>query len=619
MADANATLTSLDIEVTILQGRDLVAKDRKLFGLGKKGASDPFVKLYLGTKYHGRTETIEKTVNPTWRRNKFKISLNSKDANAVISGKKPEYSSLKLLIFDEDQLSDADPMGTVVIPLGPILTEPPEEKWYHVGKGSGLYQCHNATGDLKVKVAASGKKALNLIRGNVYKVPAGGKLRVGLGWQLEGGYSGRHKKHGKRRDTSAETDLDTSCVAVGYGGDILMDETVYYGDLENSNRSILHTGDEREGDEDIDGTGDDEVIMCNLDRVSPKVLALYFIATVATAGKTFANVTSALVRVTDMKTGTLMCKIAPSLAGESTALLLFRLSRDLSNAGGWVLSVIGDTHNTARDFGMLIPSIKGLTRDLVPHVSINPLERIALMSKGGAIRVRDFSGKSDGEDMPSKLTFGLAWDITNGRNIDLDASAICLDKSRKCVELIFFRNLRSANGSIRHGGDEREGDEKGDDEKIFLSLDNVPSEVAYIGFVINSYSGQELDDVSKASCHLYDTKEKKDFARYVMSHCKALDRHTALVLGCLYRDESNENDWCLWIIGEPAQGRTAHDNVDELQRALVNGPPKPKPPPEGPENYEDIVIPPMPDPVPVYEEDIIIEPMHEMGDIIVKF
>eukprot|EP00957_Ditylum_brightwellii_P100205 7636765-Ditylum_brightwellii.AAC.2 len=104
-----------------------------------------------------------------------------------------------------------------------------------------------------------------------------------------------------------------------------------------------------------------------------------------------------------------------------------------------------------------------------------------------------------------------------------------------------------------------------------------------------------------------------------MSHCKALDRHTALVLGCLYRDESNENDWCLWIIGEPAQGRTAHDTVDELQRALVNGPPKPKPPPEGPENYEDIVIPPMPDPVPVYEEDIIIEPMHEMGDIIVKF
>mmetsp|Transcript_7007 Transcript_7007/g.9477 ORF Transcript_7007/g.9477 Transcript_7007/m.9477 type:complete len:517 (-) Transcript_7007:80-1630(-) len=516
-------------------------------------------------------------------------------------------------------------MGTVVIPLGPILTEKPTEKWYPVGKGSGTYHCHNATGDLKVKVSASGKKVLNLIRGNVYNIH-GGKLRVGLGWQLEGGHHrGRKKRHNNghgQNDKSAETDLDISCVAVDHGASILMDETVYYGDLTNSNGSILHSGDERTGEEDLDGTGDDEVISCNLDRVSPKVLALYFIATVATPGKTFANVTSALVRVTDVRTGSPICQIVPSVAGQSTALFLFRLARDHTRRGGWVMSVIGDAHDSARDFGSLIPDIKGFTRDLAPHVSVDPLERVALMSKGGAIRVRDFAGVSDGEKMPSNLTFGLAWDVTNGVNIDLDASVVCLDKNREVVEIVFFGRLTSTNGSIKHGGDEREGDEKGDDEKIFLSLNDIPKNVEYIGFVINSYSGQELDDVSKASCHLFDTYTLKDYARYTMSNCKMLDKHTALVVGMLYRDNWEYNgsiqkdDWCLWILAEPAQGKIVKDNIGNLRNALINGPPKPKP---APKVEEDIIFSPMPEPIPVAECDIEVLPMHEMDDIVVKF
>ena len=60
----------------------------------------------------------------------------------------------------------------------------------------------------------------------------------------------------------------------------------------------------------------------------------------------------------------------------------------------------------------------------------------------------------------------------------------------RCSALLCASQLRSSDGSIVHGGDEREGDEKGDDEKIILYLDRVHPAVAYIGFVINSYSGQ---------------------------------------------------------------------------------------------------------------------------------
>ena len=43
-------------------------------------------------------------------------------------------------------------------------------------------------------------------------------------------------------------------------------------------------------------------------------------------------------------------------------------------------------------------------------------------------------------------------------------------------------------------GDEREGDEKGDDESIHIDLGLVHESVSYIGIVVNSYSGQELND-----------------------------------------------------------------------------------------------------------------------------
>jgi stress response protein SCP2 len=180
----------------------------------------------------------------------------------------------------------------------------------------------------------------------------------------------------------------------------------------------------------------------------------------------------------------------------------------------------------------LIPELKGYTRDLIPSIVIDPKERIAIMRKGGTIRVADYVPN---HVVPEWLTFGLAWDVTNGVAIDLDASAILLDKQLKLVDAVWFRQLSSVDGSVKHSGDEREGDAFGDDEKISFSLSKVPANVAYIGLIINSYSGQELDDVARASCHLFDPKTNVDVAKYTLTNCTALNGHTALVMGCLYR------------------------------------------------------------------------------------
>ena len=247
--------------------------------------------------------------------------------------------------------------------------------------------------------------------------------------------------------------------------------------------------------------------------------------------------------------------------------------------GSWTMGTIGDMDATARDFGSLIPEIKGYCRDLIPNLTIDPNERIAVMNKGVTVRVKDYAPERN--VLPPVLAMGLAWDVTNGVNIDLDASAACLDARMDLVDLVYFKNLHSADGAIHHSGDEREGDELGDDEKIIVALNAVDPRVEHIVFLINSYSEQELDDVSMASCHLFDPQTRRDLATYTLTNNAALDKHTACLLADLYRDEISR-DWMLRILSVPSQGKTARRCLHAISEYLRTVPPSPAASPPNP-------------------------------------
>jgi tellurium resistance protein TerZ len=211
-----------------------------------------------------------------------------------------------------------------------------------------------------------------------------------------------------------------------------------------------------------------------------------------------------------------------------------------------------------------------LSRDIIRGIVVNPDERTALLRKNDVVRAADYV---PGGRMPGWVTLGLAWDVTDGVQIDLDVSVVCLDGDLNCVDLVHYGKKRSNDGSILHGGDEREGDVAGDDERINISLLSVDNRVKYLGFVINSFSGQELDDVAGASCHLFDTATRRDIASYVLSANRQLDKYTSLVMACLFREE-NSDEWFLRIISKPSVGRTADESVDHLACYLRANPPQ---------------------------------------------
>jgi len=557
-------ITGLEIDITIIQGEDLVAKDRNL--LRKRTTSDPYIRVLHNGCCHHKTAVQKKNLNPKWNQESFKIHTGP-PANYNNSGKE---GHIAFYVYDHDEFSDDDNMGCFSIPLSDYMNKPPTTAWFPVQKNMDVdrnYDCPKASGRIQLSISISVRKRLNVKRGNSQELR--GKIQVHLNWELEG---------------AEKTDLDTSCVAINSLGNILMEETVYFADLINSNGSIRHTGDVQMG-----GTGKGENIHVDLASVRPYVTALYFILSVATPGKTFADVESAEVIVKNSQFD--LCRFVPTFAGSHTSMFLMRIARD-GGAGVWKMTIIEDTDHTARDFGTLIPEIKGYSRDLVPGIQINPTERVAIMRKGGAVCLEDYvAGK-----LPESLTFGLAWDVTNGVNIDLDASAICLNSSLAPVDIVWFRKLTSDDRAIQHSGDEREGDEVGDDEKIQIQLGDINPDIKHIAFVINSFSGQELDDIRLAACHLFDPTTGVEIAKYKLSNNGDLDKHTALLVATLYR--SDKDGWCLRIISEAAQGKVAKDLVDELQGFLIRNPP----PPISRSPEPDIIVNEMPEDV-----DIVIE------------
>mmetsp|Transcript_34087 Transcript_34087/g.43978 ORF Transcript_34087/g.43978 Transcript_34087/m.43978 type:complete len:561 (+) Transcript_34087:41-1723(+) len=239
-----------------------------------------------------------------------------------------------------------------------------------------------------------------------------------------------------------------------------------------------------------------------------------------------------------------------------------------AKAGSKVVAVFSTSASDSIVQGMSNLNTGGAAE--VQSVKLPPSCSKAILSKNLGFKIADCS-----DTVADNFTLGLSWDVTNGQNIDLDASCIWLDSNLQPIDTVWFQKLSSNDGAMQHGGDEREGDAKGDDEKIQVDLEKVSPEASYLCFCINSFTGQELNDVSSAKCRLYNSSTLNEAASFDLSSDKRLDC-TALLMCILYRANANANnanqEWYMHAVGEPATGQTVQDNIDEFQNFLTNKP-----------------------------------------------
>ncbi|MEO6352099.1 MAG: TerD family protein [Oxalobacteraceae bacterium] len=168
----------------------------------------------------------------------------------------------------------------------------------------------------------------------------------------------------------------------------------------------------------------------------------------------------------------------------------------------------------------------------------------------------------------TKIIMGLGWDAmkTKGflgfgsktQEIDLDASCIMFDAQGNQTDAVWFRQLKSNDGSVVHTGDNRTGEGDGDDEQIVVDLTQVPANVKSLVFTVNSFTGQNFSQIENATCRIVNASNNQEVARFNLS---TLGAHNAQIMAKLYRHDA---EWKMHAIGEIGNGRTFAELMPQI-------------------------------------------------------
>ncbi|MEI7774137.1 MAG: TerD family protein [Verrucomicrobiota bacterium] len=174
------------------------------------------------------------------------------------------------------------------------------------------------------------------------------------------------------------------------------------------------------------------------------------------------------------------------------------------------------------------------------------------LSKGGNVSLtRSAPGLTN-------ILIGLGWDAraTDGAGFDLDASGFLLTadgKVRSDADFIFFNQPASADGSVKHLGDNTTGEGEGDDEQMTVDLTKVPADVDKIAISVTIHEAevrkQSFGMVSQAFVRVVNAADNAEIVRYDLSEDFSIE--TALVFGEIYR---NSGEWKFRAVGQGFQG-----------------------------------------------------------------
>lgn len=180
----------------------------------------------------------------------------------------------------------------------------------------------------------------------------------------------------------------------------------------------------------------------------------------------------------------------------------------------------------------------------------------------------------------SQILVGLGWDPVqkssgllgslmgkSAPDIDCDASVIMLDETGKIRDknhLIYYGNLKSMCGSVRHTGDNLTGDGEGDDEQVIVDLTKIPSNVNKLIFVVNIYDcvrrKQDFGLIRNAFIRVVNQSSNQELMRYNLSEDYV--GMTTLIVGEIYRYNT---DWKFAAIGQGTRDASLSEIVKKYQ------------------------------------------------------
>ncbi len=159
----------------------------------------------------------------------------------------------------------------------------------------------------------------------------------------------------------------------------------------------------------------------------------------------------------------------------------------------------------------------------------------------------------------SKVAVGLGWEpAISGAEADLDASVFMVGKNGKLPAdefFVFYNNLESPEGAVKHTGDVQEAsnDDDEDEETIMVDLDKVDQRVEELIFVVTihdaSKQGQNFGQVRDAYIRVLDQSSNAEIMKYELSEDFSVE--TAVTIGRFYR---RDKEWRFEAMGVGNRG-----------------------------------------------------------------
>lgn len=312
----------------------------------------------------------------------------------------------------------------------------------------------------------------------------------------------------------------------------------------------------------------------SLNSVPPDIDQIRAVITLDDATSNFGRFPAPTAIVSDTAGNRLYEYQIEGLSTESIVIALELYRRQ----GSWKVRAVGQGY--AGGFAALVTD-HGVTVDDSPsqpatqaappqqppaEVSLSK-DRPVSLTKGQRVTLRKEGGTA--------LTFvkmGLGWDPVKSRgmfgnrtvDVDLDASVVMFADMNP-VDVAYYGQLTSKDGSIRHQGDNLTGEGEGDDEVILVDLTRIPAHVSTLVFIVTSYKGHTFEQIQNAFCRLVDGSNNAELARYTLAGGMPF---TAMAMAKVFRVG---NDWKLQALGEGFAAKHPGEAVPQLGRFLQNG------------------------------------------------
>lgn len=156
-----------------------------------------------------------------------------------------------------------------------------------------------------------------------------------------------------------------------------------------------------------------------------------------------------------------------------------------------------------------------------------------------------------------KVLVGLGWDTrkTDGKAFDLDASCFLVTPAGKCRDdrdVVYYDpgHLSHPDGSVKHHGDNRDGQGDGDDEKISVDLTKVAAGIQKLVFVVSIYDAvdrkQTFGMVNNAYIRLVNEATGVEVCKADLSEDFSVE--TSVCFAELYRTDAGE--WKFKNVGQ---------------------------------------------------------------------